>query len=250
VQQLPYTVPGIAWSLQVSFQSADNTDADCHLGVSAAAAPGPGSLDIRKPPLVFAGGEIFFSRPEPGGSYSRFSTDYRPDVSGSEEWDIEISHPQGCNGVLRFNGVDEIPAGYRVILVSPDDGWPIDLRSQSAYTLQTTKKNLTVRLLVGLDSDVERKLADLLPDSYTLNQNYPNPFNPATTIRYGLPQRSMVNLTIFNALGQQVTQLVSGEQEAGFHDVRFDGSRLASGVYFYRIQAGSFGQTKRLLLLR
>ena len=250
LQQAAYTAHAIDWSLQVSFQSADNTDADCHLGVSPAASPGPDSLEIRKPPLAFAGGEVYFSRPDPDGKYSRFSTDYRSGLNGSEEWDIEISHPKGCNGILRFDGVDGIPIKYRVILVPPDDGWPIDLRSQREYRLQTPVTSLMVRVLVGLDSDIERTLADLLPDSYSLSQNYPNPFNPATTIRYGLPQRSMVNLTIFNALGQQVRQLVSGEQEAGFHDVKFDGSRLASGVYFYRIQAGSFVQTKRLLLLR
>jgi hypothetical protein len=250
LQQAPYPVPVIAWSLHVAFETADNIDADCHLGVSPAAAPGQDSLEIRKPPLIFAGGEVYFSRPDPGGKYSRFSTDYRPGLNGSEEWDIEISHPKGCNGILRFDGVDEIPTKYRVILVAPDDGWPIDLRSQRAYRLQTPMTSLTVRVLIGLDSDIERTLTDLLPGSYSLGQNYPNPFNPVTTIRYGLPQRSTVNLTIFNALGQQVRRLVSEEQEAGFHDVKFDGSGLASGVYFYRIRAGSFVETKKFLLLR
>ena len=232
------------------FESADNIDADCHLGVSTAAAAGHDSLEIRKPPLAFAGGEVYFTRPDPDGKSSRFSTDYRSGANGSEEWDIGVSHPKGCNGVLRFEGVDEIPKKYRVILLAADDGWPIDLRSQREYRLQTPMTSLTVRVLVGLDSDIERKLAELLPDSYSLGQNYPNPFNPVTTIRYGLPLRSMVNLTVFNALGQQVRQLVTGEQEAGFHEVKFDGSRLASGVYFYRIQSGSFVQTKRLILLR
>jgi hypothetical protein len=89
-----------------------------------------------------------------------------------------------------------------------------------------------------------------LPQEVSLSQNYPNPFNPSTTIRYGLPQKSQVTLKVFNTLGQLVTTLVNGEQEAGYHEVRFDGSNLASGVYFYRLQAGDFVQTKRLLLLK
>jgi len=249
-QRAAYAAPEITWSLQVAFESADNIDDDCRLGVSPAAAPGHDFPEIRKPPLAFSGGEIYFLRCGPDGKYSRFSTDYRPASDTGEEWDIEISHPGGCNGILRFAGVDGIPAKYRVILVSPGDGWPIDLRSQREYRLQMQVTGLTIRVLVGLDADIQRVLTDLLPRSYTLAQNYPNPFNPATTIRYGLPRSSMVNLTIFNALGQQVRQLVSEEQAAGFHEVRFDGSGLSSGVYFYRIRAGSFVATKKFLLLR
>jgi photosystem II stability/assembly factor-like uncharacterized protein len=86
--------------------------------------------------------------------------------------------------------------------------------------------------------------------SYVLSQNYPNPFNPSTTIRYALPQRSHVTLTVFNTLGQQVAALVNEVQDAGYHDVRFDASGLASGVYFYRIQSGTFVQTRKLVILR
>jgi hypothetical protein len=90
----------------------------------------------------------------------------------------------------------------------------------------------------------------IMPAHFHLGQNYPNPFNPSTTILYGLPSRSHVTLTVFNTLGQQVATLVAGEQEAGFHEVQFEASGLASGVYLYRLQAGDFVQTKRLLLLR
>jgi hypothetical protein len=99
----------------------------------------------------------------------------------------------------------------------------------------------------------------MIPGSYTLEQNYPNPFNPSTTIRYGLPMKSAVRLTVFNTLGQRVVTLVEGEEDAGYHDVRFEASAYSSGVYFYRLQArglvpGSTSedvvQTRKLILVR
>jgi len=89
-----------------------------------------------------------------------------------------------------------------------------------------------------------------LPEGFSLDQNYPNPFNPSTTIRYGLPYHSHVTLAVFNTLGQLVVQLVNGEMEAGFHEVRFDGAGLSSGVYIYRMQAETYAVTKTLLLVR
>jgi hypothetical protein len=85
---------------------------------------------------------------------------------------------------------------------------------------------------------------------FVLLQNYPNPFNPATTIRYALPARSHVTLSVYNMLGQQVATLVNGTEEAGYHDIRFDASGLASGVYFYRLRAGAYVATKEFLVLR
>lgn len=88
------------------------------------------------------------------------------------------------------------------------------------------------------------------PGQYVLLQNFPNPFNPSTTIRFGLPGRAQVTLTVYNTLGQQVALLVNSEMAEGYHEVRFDGSDLPSGVYFYRLQAGTFADSRRLVLLR
>jgi hypothetical protein len=88
------------------------------------------------------------------------------------------------------------------------------------------------------------------PPVFTLLQGFPNPFNPSATIRYGLPARIHVTLRVFNTLGQEVAVLIDQIQEAGYHDARFDGNGLASGVYIYRLQAGGFVQSRRLVLLR
>jgi hypothetical protein len=89
-----------------------------------------------------------------------------------------------------------------------------------------------------------------IPGEFKLEQNYPNPFNPSTTIRYALPRRAHVTLAVFNVLGQQVANLVDAVEEAGYHDIRFDSSGLASGVYFYRMSAGGYVASKRLILVR
>lgn len=88
------------------------------------------------------------------------------------------------------------------------------------------------------------------PKEFELLQNYPNPFNPSTTIRYVLPSRAHVTLSVFNTLGQAVATLVEEMQNPGSHEARFDGTNSASGVYFYRLQAGTFVQTKRLVILK
>lgn len=88
------------------------------------------------------------------------------------------------------------------------------------------------------------------PRTFELSQNFPNPFNPSTTIRYGLPARSHVTIRVFNTLGEAVATLVHGEQDAGYHEVRFDGANLPSGVYMCRMQSGDHAATKKLLLVR
>jgi len=89
-----------------------------------------------------------------------------------------------------------------------------------------------------------------VPREYTLEQNYPNPFNPTTIIRYELPKGASVHLDVFNSLGERIATLVDGPQGAGTYEVNFNGGSLASGMYFYRLQAGSYQQTRRMLLVR
>jgi hypothetical protein len=88
------------------------------------------------------------------------------------------------------------------------------------------------------------------PKRFTLSQNYPNPFNPTTTISYDLPKESFVSLKVFDLLGREVASLVSEEMSAGNHSRQWNTSNVSSGIYFYRLQAGTFTETKKLVLLR
>ena len=89
-----------------------------------------------------------------------------------------------------------------------------------------------------------------VPVALMLGQNYPNPFNPTTNITFALPNESHVTLKVYNSLGQEVSTLVEGNMGAGTHNLVWDGSRLASGVYFYRMQAGNQVITKKMLLIK
>ena len=96
---------------------------------------------------------------------------------------------------------------------------------------------------------------ELLPEVYALHQNYPNPFNPITTLRYDLPEQSMVNIIIYDLLGRHVRTLLNQTQEAGYRSVIWNatndyGKPVSAGVYLYKIQAGEFVQTKKMVLLK
>jgi len=94
-----------------------------------------------------------------------------------------------------------------------------------------------------------------VPTTFALNQNYPNPFNPSTTIEFALPQRETVRLDVFDILGRQVSTLVNAEMSAGTWRVVWNGkdangSPVATGMYIYRIQAGSFSMVKKMLMIK
>jgi hypothetical protein len=98
----------------------------------------------------------------------------------------------------------------------------------------------------GIGKESER----IIPEMYSLHPPYPNPFNPVTTIRFGLPVGSWVRLEVFDICGRLTESPLQGFREAGYHEVTFDASHLASGIYFYRIQAGDFTDVKKMVLVK
>jgi hypothetical protein len=99
-------------------------------------------------------------------------------------------------------------------------------------------------------TSVSKDQTDEIPGKYELSQNYPNPFNPSTSISFNLLSKSFVSLKIFDLLGREVATVVSDNLSAGNHTQQWNANGMPSGVYFYRLQAGSFSETKKLVLLR
>ncbi|MGE5364269.1 MAG: cohesin domain-containing protein [Bacteroidota bacterium] len=122
-----------------------------------------------------------------------------------------------------------------LLIVSVTDG--------KATAYDTAKVEITSAVSVN-DPD------EIVPTVYSLSQNYPNPFNPSTKIEYALPQESRVSLKVYNLLGQEVITLVNQVQSAGVHSVNFDASRLTSGLYIYRLEAGKYISVKKMTLVK
>ncbi|MHB8580368.1 MAG: FlgD immunoglobulin-like domain containing protein [Ignavibacteriaceae bacterium] len=131
----------------------------------------------------------------------------------------------------------------------------------ATVSLKLTDKNAQVnvdglaKLNDNTSSSLSKVAVKIVPDQFALSQNYPNPFNPSTTIKYQLAKDTRVSLTIYDMLGQEVRTLVSSEQSAGYYNVVWDGRnangyQVSSGVYIYRLQAGSFVQTLKMSLLK
>ena len=132
--------------------------------------------------------------------------------------------------------------------------WPLPEATDMMYSNTSLKTGATDGSVVGDPNwwGITLGIAHQpgAPQTYELSQNYPNPFNPATKIDFTIPAASQVQLRVYNMLGQEVATLVNGALTAGSHTATFDASRLASGVYLYRLTAGSFVSTRKMVLLK
>ena len=138
---------------------------------------------------------------------------------------------------------------------NPEPTWPRDIIGIGDQNTSSTPPNDGYILLPRFYSDFLLPSDVILADNsalvnFALHQNFPNPYNPSTTITYNLPIKSHVELIIYNTLGESIKHLLNGEKEAGQHSVELNAENLPSGIYFYKLQAGSFVETKKMVLLR
>ncbi len=140
-----------------------------------------------------------------------------------------------------FYRIDRLPApGTYYWRINATANWPNEPRTSDWSAVAS----FSASVVVGTEDDTG------LPDRFTLEPNYPNPFNPVTTIRFALPSAERVTLDVYDVVGRRVARLIDARLPAGLHEVRWNANRFASGMYLYRIRAGTFQQSRAMILLR
>ncbi len=171
--------------------------------------------------------------------YKWMSCDSGSSCIDSNQSPTSVSDPKvylGISGLTLHPG-DAVKLYYAIV-----SGYSISEMLDNAHIAQTLYDS---EFTVGVEDHPE-----IIPHTFKLDQNYPNPFNPTTSIRFDIPKMSFVTLKLYNVLGQEIVTLVDEKKEAGKYEVIFDGSKLVSGVYFYRLQAGLFSETKKFVILK
>jgi hypothetical protein len=161
--------------------------------------------------------------------------------TGTIEYQYGELHLDGAADSMLV-GVQDYPFNYASDpshLLINRHGAPVETTPRAGLSMV-----ITPRVITGI------RETSPLPTAFALRQNYPNPFNPVTTIEYDLAERTTVQLRVFNVAGELVASLVNEAQGPGTHTVRFDGSGLASGVYLCRLEAGTFLQQQKLVLMK
>jgi dienelactone hydrolase len=159
------------------------------------------------------------------------------------EYELLIASDEQFNNlVLRASEI--IDTTYSIQLQNGKYFWKVkSYTSSSTYTFSNV-----MSFVVNIPTDVNSEKDT--PFEFYLEQNFPNPLNPSTTIKYSIPKSSQVSLKIFNMLGEELETLVNEEKTVGTYEVNWNAANLPSGVYFYRLQAGNFVQTKKMILMK
>ncbi len=242
--------PAIAQQLTISVEKDDITFSDIAVGIAEEYNEQLERHTVYAPPPDFEKASIRLSD-------GRVHTEYKNPSNDGYTIEFTVSMPADEAFTLHFEGTDSF-VDQQIKLVNKNSGKIIKPVSNNNYTISSETGKEQYQLLIGTEEYVQDKGSTLIPAELTLSQNYPNPFNPVTTIEYSIPQEkgnAFVTLEVYNTLGQRVRTLVATRQPAGFYTVQWDAQNdtdqtVPSGLYIYRLQAGTTIFTKRMIYLK
>ncbi len=249
------------WRLQIRANCGQAHDLENFAGVAVTGVDGWDENDLAEPPPIGEYVSVYFPHAEWQKPLERYREDVRSPANSNQRWDFVVeSIVHGEMVKLQFDGPREIDDALTVFLVDEEMKYKQNLRERVVYEYQSRglDKPKRLSLVVGKEEYVSEETANTagVPNDFVLEQNFPNPFNPETAIRFGLPQQSVVTLKIYDLAGHEVATLLDRiELPAGRHQRIWDGRdaqrrTVVSGIYFYRLVAGSFSKAMKLTVVR
>ncbi|UCF64740.1 MAG: VCBS repeat-containing protein, partial [bacterium] len=243
----PKSTADYNWFIKISAYNQEATDLYNFVGVTAQASPQWDVYDLPEAPPMGDFISVAFPHPEWKRKCGDFATDIRGDFATGYKWEFSVRSNIGHQAMLILEKSENFPEDKYSCLIDVHSGTSLQIENSSLYTFSYSdnQSNRNFILLVGDSEFVQenQKSDRFLPTSFELFPNFPNPFNPTTKIRYAVPpphnsgEPHHVQINIFNIGGQKVATLVDERKTAGYHEVNFDASRLASGVYICQFRS-------------
>jgi len=177
--------------------------------------------------------------------YGTTTADYTNVPAGSYTIDVA---PAGGKVIASFEADANALGGQTALVLASGFLTPDDDQNGEAFGALLVLADGTTALLPAVSTSID-EFSDM-PQQFELEQNYPNPFNPTTIIRFAIPETGITKLEVYNMLGQRVEVLVNEIKQAGVHEAVFDASNLSTGTYLYRLNAGNFIKTEKMILIK
>ena len=247
---------GLDWRISIKMTTGKCIDDATWLGIAEKAETGIDKLDYRKPHAVGKISQVYFDRSEWGEKWSCLASDIRPAFTDKAVWDFDADVNKGETVSLAFNGIEDVPANYKVCLIDKNKLKSIDLKLSDEYNYIPSTNHSRFAIVIGTESAVANEIRSIIPEKFVLGNNYPNPFNPETFIPLELPEGTEVTLKIYNLLGEEIRTLHKGYLDTGRHIFKWNGTnqsgqRCPSGVYLYRIEGKQgFKASNKMILMK
>ena len=247
--------------LKLSLLSNGEEKSKVFIGFNSESTNDFDNADYFAPPGDFEEARIVIRNSNLSSNYKFLMKESRSEIGEGQIYNLEVKNLTGKELKLSVEGLAKYQ-GYQIYLVDERLNNGIKLSEDLEIIIAANVKNNNYQLLIGTQQFIDVNKGNLVPTEFALYQNYPNPFNPTTTIRYAIPllrgDESLsasgggvsVTLKLYDLLGNEVKTLLNEEKSPGNYEIEINVSELASGVYIYKMQGGSFTESKKMILLR
>ena len=244
-------IASLYWDLSIKATNGSIADEIFSIGVEPSSSNGfDAQFDAPRPPRNPGSDYLELYTTHTGDNYPvflgpKYAKDFRDSVGAV--WIFTVESSKDSIVTLSWDRSKLSGLARKVILRDSSNGQSVDMSAMNTYSFSYVSPHIFT--INGTTTNVDKNSASL-PTVFALSQNYPNPFNPSTVINYQLPMSAVVTLKVYDVLGRKVATLVNARQNAGYYNATFNATNLSTGVYFYRLEAGAYHDTKKLLLLR